>query len=117
MALAFLADEYFPLRVVREVLRQNPSLDIVRIYRAGLSGAEDPEILQWAAGQRRILLTNDRGTVPGFAYERVTAGLPMPGVVIIRRGTPTRLAAEAILIFSECSREDEWEGQVIYLPL
>lgn len=52
-----------------------------------------------------------------FAYQRVTAGLPMPGVVVVSQGMPIGQAIDEILILAECTEERELEGQVRYLPL
>jgi hypothetical protein len=41
----------------------------------------------------------------------------MPGVLEVGRGVPMRAAIEDILLLTECSAPDEWEGQVRYLPL
>jgi hypothetical protein len=41
----------------------------------------------------------------------------MPGVFEVSRNVPILLAVEHILLITECSRSDEWEGQVRYLPL
>jgi ribosomal protein S28E/S33 len=41
----------------------------------------------------------------------------MPGVFEVSRKVPVRVAIEDILLLAECSRENEWEGQVRYLPL
>jgi hypothetical protein len=41
----------------------------------------------------------------------------MPGVFEVSRDVPIRVAVEDILLLNECSRLDEWEGQVRYLPL
>jgi len=47
--LLLAADENFNNNIVRGLLRQKPCLDIVRIQDVGLSGADDPTILEWAA--------------------------------------------------------------------
>ena len=52
-----------------------------------------------------------------YAYERVEAGLPMPGIFEVSRSVRIGLAIEDILLIAECSLEGEWEGQVRYLPL
>jgi hypothetical protein len=41
----------------------------------------------------------------------------MPGVVEIPWHLPVGRAIEEILLLAECSRDGEWEGQIIYLPL
>lgn len=78
---------------------------------------EDPAVLEWAAGEGRIVLSHDVNTLPKYAYERVADGLPMPGVFIAARPAPLGRLIEDILILAECSREGEWEGQVLFLPL
>jgi len=35
------------------------------------------------SGALRILVTHDVNTIPKYAYERVRAGQPMPGVIVI----------------------------------
>jgi hypothetical protein len=35
----------------------------------------------------------------------------------VSRDVPILVAVEDILLISECSHADEWEGQVRYLPL
>ena len=51
------------------------------------------------------------------AYERVRAGKPMPGVFEIGRQVSIGTAIEDLILLAECSVENEWEGQVRYLPL
>jgi hypothetical protein len=52
-----------------------------------------------------------------FAYERMQAGLAMPGLFEVSRRVSVGLAIEEILLIAECSLEGEWEGQVRFLPL
>jgi hypothetical protein len=115
--LRLAADENFNNDIVRGLLRRQPALDIVRVQDGGLSGADDPAVLEWAAGEGRILLTHDVTTITKYAYERVEAGKPMPGVFEVNRALPLGLVIEEILLIAECSLEGEWEGQVRYLPL
>lgn len=115
--LRLAADENFNYDIVRGVLRRNPEVDIVRLQDSGLSGADDPTVLEWAAREDRVLLTHDVTTMTRYAYERVRTGKPMPGVFEVNRSVPVGLAIEEILLIVECSLKGEWEGQVRYLPL
>ena len=115
--LRFAADENFKSAILRGILRRNPRLDIVRVQDVGLSDEEDDVILEWAARENRILLTHDVTTVSDFAYQRVRAGKPMPGVFEIGRHVTVAQAIEDILLVAELSSDGEWEGQVQYLPL
>jgi hypothetical protein len=113
----FLADENFNNQIVRGVLRQSPAVDIVRIQDVDLSGADDPTVLAWAAQEGRIVLTHDVATMTTFAYQRIQAGLSMPGLFEVSRRVPVGLAIEEIILIAEYSLEGEWEGQVRFLPL
>lgn len=116
--LRLVTEANFNGRVYKGVLRRIPDLDIVRVEDVGLRTAVDPDILAWAASEDRILLTHDRDTIPGFAYERVNAGLPMPGVFVIRnRQKQIGQMIEDILIPVYCSEQHEWRDQVQFLPI
>lgn len=41
----------------------------------------------------------------------------MPGVFEVRSVAPVRQAIDDLILLAECSIEDEWEGQVRFLPL
>src|SRR5689334_6479112 len=115
--LRLAADENFNNDVVRGVRRRNPAVDFLRVQDAGLSSADDPVVLEWAAQAGRVLLTHDVSTMTRYAYDRVRNGQPMPGVFEVGRHVPIGVAIEEIVILAECSLEGEWEGQVRYLPL
>ena len=50
----FLADEGFSRNIIRGVLSRDPTIVIVRVQDVGLSGAADPDILEWAAQEGRM---------------------------------------------------------------
>ena len=115
--LRLLADENFNGSIIRGLLRRKLEIDVVRVQDVGLSGADDHLVLACASNEGRVLFTHDQKTVPTYAYERVMAGLPMPGVFIGDTYLPVQQAIEDIVLLVECSEEHEWEGQVRYLPL
>ncbi len=73
--LRFVADENINNNIVRGLLRRQPELDLVRIQDVGLTSANDPIVLEWAAQEGRVLLTHDVGTITQYAYERIEVGL------------------------------------------
>jgi hypothetical protein len=115
--LRLATDENFNGDIVRGILRRMPHVDLVRVQDVGLSGADDATVLDWAAREARVLLTHDVSTITRFAYERVRAGLAMPGVVEVSRTVPIGRSIEDILLLVECSLDGEWEGQIRHLPL
>ena len=111
------ADENFNEDIVRGLLRRRPGLDIVRLQDAGLSGADDPTVLDWAAREGRVLRTHDVSTMTRYAYDRVRDGQAMPGVFEIGRSLAIGRVIDDVLLIAECSVPGEWEAQVRYLPL
>jgi hypothetical protein len=79
--------------------------------------ASDVVILEWAATQGRVLISRDRKTLVGKAYERVKAGLPLPGVIVFRHRMNIGQAIEEILMVAMCSSVEEIKDRVIFLPL
>lgn len=115
--LPLLADENFHNDIVRGLVRREPRLDRVRVQDVGLRGADDPTLLAWAAQHGRVVLTHDVTTMTEHAYERVQAGVSMPGVFEASPEVSISQAIEDILLIAQCSVDAEWEGQVRYLPL
>lgn len=115
--LAFASDEDLNARIVRGLLRRVPDLDIVRIADVGLSGADDPTVLEWAAQAGRVLLTHDVSTITRRAYERVNAGAAMPGVVEISQGLSVARAIDDLVLLATTGTPQDCDGQIVYLPL
>ena len=113
----FLADENFNNDLLRALVRRLPDLDIVRAQDTAVAGADDPALLAWAAREGRILLTHDVQTIPRFAYDRVRAGQPMPGVVEVAVSATIGAALEDLLLLIAATRADEWPDQVKFVPL
>lgn len=114
--LRLAADENFNGDIVRGLLRRNPQVDIVRVQDVGLSGADDPSVLEWAATENRVVVTHDVSTLARHAFDRVAATRSMPGVFAVRSLAPIGQTIDDLLMLVECSQPGEWEGQVRYLP-
>jgi predicted nuclease of predicted toxin-antitoxin system len=115
--LRLLADENFNGDIVRGLLLRQPGLDLVRVQDVGLSGADDLDILAWAADNNRILLTHDRATMVDYAYARVAAGQELAGVFILNDRLATSRAIDELLLIVACSEQAEWRGRAVHVPL
>ena len=119
--LRFFADHNFNFDIVRGALRRGDErgiqMDIVVALDVGMESASDPEVLEWCSKESRIVLTHDVNTLVGFAWQRVGAGEPMAGVFATRDDGPVGPVIEDLLLLSECSTQEVWRDQVIYLPL
>jgi hypothetical protein len=115
--LRVLADEDFDHRILKAFRRIEPSLDWVRVQDIGLSGSSDESVLQRAADDRRVVLSHDVSTMIAAAHTRLERNLPMPGLIVVSHRMAIGHAGDELLWLALESNPNEWEGQVIYLPL
>ena len=113
MSPRFLADENIDLDLVLGLQRRTEGVDSVRVQDVGLRTRDDPTILQWAADEGRVLVSHDLKTIPGFARERITAGLPMPGVFLLRATVPIATAIDELSAIAGGSDADEWANRIV----
>lgn len=117
LMLRLLADENLNANLVRGLRRRIEGLDLLSVQALGLTGSDDPTVLAVAAEQGRVLVTQDVQTVTRFAFERVDAGLPMPGVIEVVAGASLGAVIDDLALVVESHDQGELEGQIIYLPL
>jgi hypothetical protein len=115
--ISFLVDQNFNEHIADGLIRRNAALGLTHVRDVGLAAATDPVILEWAASNGLVLLTHDRRTIPLHAYDRVSAGLPMPGVFLVHDGMPIGQAIDQLLIASHCLDSSECKDLVTYFPL
>jgi hypothetical protein len=115
--IKLLTDENFDGDILRGPQRRMPDLDVVRVQDVALAQTPDPTILAWAAGEQRILLTHDRETVPGFAYDRVRAGEPVPGVFLVSDRMPKGQAIDQLFLAIQCLSPEDCKDQIHHFPL
>lgn len=117
LMLRYLADEDFDNRILKAFQRAEPSLDWVRVQDVGLSGCDDERILLFAAENRRVVLTRDASTMTAAAFRRVQQAESMPGLIVVPQRIAIGQAVAELLFLAKESVEEEWTGQVLYLPL
>jgi uncharacterized protein DUF5615 len=103
--------------VIRGLRRHVPDIDLVRAQEVGLRTAGDPAVLGWAAAEGRVLVTQDQNTMTGHAYDRVRAGLPMPGLLVIGGGVTIGQAINELVLVACCGLPQDFENRVQFLPL
>jgi len=116
LTVKFLADENFSGRILRGLLREDPDIDIIRVQDTVLYQAEDPLVLEWAAKEERVLITHDIETMRKYAYERVAAGLPLSGVLLIRGESPIGRVIDDLLVIAGASDPIDWAQRVEFVP-
>lgn len=114
--LRLLSDENFNGNIVRGLFLRQPNLDLLRVQDVNLLNVDDPEILEWAANNNRILLTHDRATMPDFAYERLSRNQSMAGMFVVNDRMAVRQAIDDLLLIVDVTEQTEWKSQILYLP-
>lgn len=103
--------------IIRGLRRRFPEIDLVRVQDALGEGTRDHEVLAWAASEYRVLITNDRNTMVGAAYQRVAEGEPVPGLIVTTNRQAIGSAIDDILLLAEYMPEEEIRDQVVvFLP-
>ena len=72
----FLLDEHLPRAVIAAAHRLDPAIDLVVVGAEGAPplGTLDPAILVWCEQEQRILVTNNRKSLPAHIAEHLAAG-------------------------------------------
>ena len=103
--------------IIRGLLRRIPELDLLRSQDELPEGAPDPEVLEWAAADGRVLITNDRSTMTDHVRHRHSQGLSIPGVIFTSQSQAVGSAIEDIHVIAACMSEKEIEQRVVvHLP-
>jgi hypothetical protein len=116
MRVRFQADADLDGRIVRGLRRLAPEIDIRTATEAGLAGLADTEILRIAAEAGRMLVSQDRRTMPAH-FARYTLAAPSPGVALMREAIPIATAIEELVLIGSASVAEEWVDRLIWLPL
>ncbi len=99
------------------VLRHEPSIDFQSALAARLDGIPDPEVLQLAMAQGRILISHDENSMPGHFSDLLKGGGHSPGVLIAPLGASVGRVIESILLVWIESDASEWIDRIAWLPI
>jgi Domain of unknown function (DUF5615) len=103
--------------IIRGLWRRRPGIDLLRSQDSLPLGAPDVDVMSWAAAAGRVLITNDRNTMIGLAYQRVAAGGRFSGLIITSKEQSIGAAIDDILFLADCMSAEEVGGQIaIFLP-
>jgi hypothetical protein len=80
-------------------------------------GTKDPEILLWCEEYDFILVTNNRRSMPVHLTEHINRGHHVPGIFILNPNLSVGQNIDELMLIAEGSFDDEYQDQIIYLPL
>ena len=119
MKVRFLLDENLTPRLKAALLRYNPEIDVLRVGEAGAPplGTLDPDILTYLEAAQRVLITDNRRSMPGHIADHFAGGRHHWGIFQVRPNAAIGQLVEAICLLAEASEAEEWKNQLRWLPL
>ena len=119
MKVPFLLDENLPPKLKSAVLHLQPEIDILRVGDANAPplGTLDPEIISYLESSQRLLVTDNRKSIPGHLEEYWATGGQIWGLFWVRPSASLGRWAEEIVIVWETSEAEEWIDKLDWIPL
>ena len=74
MSIRFLADADLNQVIVTGVREREPAVDFMTATEANLEGHGDPDVIEFAASQGRVLVSHDTSTMPVHFSDRLRSG-------------------------------------------
>lgn len=105
--LKVLIDHDFNHRILRALVRRIPHLDAVTAHQARLSDRPDTDLIEWAAGSGRVIVTHDRKTMPAHAVLQMKSGRKISGIIVAAQNLPLLDVIRDLEIIVTCSDEVE----------
>jgi len=119
--MRFLLDENVSGRLRHAIRRHNVGgalpIDVISVGDSPDLPLEsaDEVILAWAERDGRILVTNDRRTLPTHLAAHLAAGRHSPGIFTIRRGARIGPLVEFLVAAAHASEPHEWEDRITFV--
>jgi hypothetical protein len=81
------------------------------------TGTKDPEILLWCEEYQFVLVTNNRRSMPVHLTENIAQNRHIPGIFILSPSLSIGKNIEELILIAEGSFDDEYQDQIVFLPL
>jgi len=118
MKISFLLDENLSKQIKFAVLRLNENIDILCVgdSEAPPLGTPDPEILNYLEASQRMLITDNRKSMPGHLVDHWQEDKHIWGLFWVRPGTSIGQLVETINLLWETRSAQEWMDVVDWIP-
>jgi hypothetical protein len=118
LKVKFLLDENLSPRLKIALLRLNSQIDILRVGEPGAPaiGTLDPEILIYLEISQRLLVTDNRASMPDHLTAHWSNGRHTWGLLWTRPGTPIGKLAQDLLLVWDASDAEEWSDRLDWIP-
>jgi hypothetical protein len=116
MKVRFQADADLHQMIVTALVRREPGVDFQTATAAGLGGLLDPQVLERAATEGRVLVSHDQSTMPQH-FAAFIQNQPSAGLLIVPQHLSYAVVIEELLLIWAASEAEEWINRIAYLPL
>jgi hypothetical protein len=119
MKIRFLLDENLSPKLKSAVLRFDPEIDILRVGDIDTPslGTLDPEILSYLEISQRLLVTDNRKSMPAHLEDYWTSDGHIWGLLWLRPNETLSKWAEELYLIWEASEAEEWIDKIGWIPL
>lgn len=107
MTITFQADADLNQNIVAGVLRRETAIDFQTALAADLEGVPDAKVLEFAAKEKRVLVSHDRRTMPLY-FANFIVNNTSYGVLIIPQDISIAEAIDNIILIWSASDVEEW---------
>ena len=118
MRIRFLLDENLSPDLKISLLNLNHNLDILRVGEpdAPPLGTLDSEILDYVESSQRLLVTNNRRSMPKHLQDHWDKGGHIWGLLWLRKSANLKIWVEELHLIWEASEAEEWLDRVDWIP-
>ncbi len=115
----YLIDENTTPALADQLRRRQPNLKVSTIEDgiAPPKGTPDPDILLWLEKHNYSLITRNRKSMPGHLLDHMTQGRHVKGIFTLRPKAPLGEVLEDLLLIWEVAESDEYQDQIVHIPL
>jgi hypothetical protein len=113
--LPLLTDEDLRGAIVDGLRLHFPGIDLIRAQEVGLMRTPDPQVLEYAASQNRVLVTHDRTTMTMHAQDRINQGLHMPGMIVLDQFINIGKAIQEVGTLAQAGDPGDLDGQILFI--
>ena len=117
MKIRFQADADLNRNIVKGVRLREPAIDFQTAEAAGLAGALDPEVIEQASREDRILVSHDKRTMTVHFAQFLATGSDSPGLFLVTQQTSLADAINDLVLIWHASEPEEWRNRFVYVPL
>lgn len=82
-----------------------------------MSGAPDPDVLERAARDGRVVVSHDKRSMTDHLDTRLARGSHSPGVIIVEQSVPVGVAIDELVYVIQVGTPADFADTWTYLPL